>query len=183
MIVRPAEIKDLDLVIEHDKKHMKEPGYNGSLSHPFLPDHDFNWDNRRSEKLLDWAKDITEVGWTKSFILEDGGVVLGHVHLKNLFHGTLHRAQLGMGLEESVRGKGFGKKLLEMAITWAKTQDSLYWIDLSYFAHNLPAKKLYESFGFEKCFIYEDRLRVGHHKIDDVIMTLKLKESGSNSKS
>lgn len=175
MIIRPAEIKDLDLVIEHDKRHMKEPGYNGSLSHPFLPDHEFDWDSRRVDKLLDWAKDITEVGWTKSFILEDQNTVLGHVHLKNLFHGTLHRAQLGMGLEESVRGQGYGKKLLEMSIEWAKTQPSLHWIDLSYFSHNLPAKKLYTSCGFIEVFTYEDRLRVGPHKIDDTIMVLKLR--------
>lgn len=175
MIIRPAEIKDLKEVISHDRRHIKEPGYNGSLSHPFLPDHEFDWDARRSEKLISWTKDTSEVGWCKSFIAEDNGMVVGHIHLKNLFHGTLHRAQLGMGIEESARGQGVGKKLLQMAIEWARTEESLYWIDLSYFAHNLPAKKLYTSFGFEECFVYKDRIRIGNHIIDDVIMTLKLK--------
>lgn len=173
--IRPATFDDIQEVIEHDKRHMKEPGFNGSLSHPFLPDHEFDWDKRKEERLLSWTRPITEERWSRSFILVQDGVVLGHVHLNNLFSGTLHRAQLGMGLEMSARGKGYGKKLLEIVIAWVKTQESLYWIDLSYFSHNTPAKKLYTSCGFTQLFIYEDRLRVGDHVIDDVFMTLKIK--------
>jgi RimJ/RimL family protein N-acetyltransferase len=175
LIVRPATYLDIDEVIAHDQRHMKEPGFNGSLSHPFLPDHEFDWENRTLERLKSWNKEITEERWSRSFILTDEKIVLGHVHMNNLFSGTLHRAQLGMGMEMSVRGQGFGKKLLSEAITWAKNQESLYWIDLSYFAHNTPAKKLYESCSFKELFIYEDRLRVGEHRIDDVFMALKLK--------
>nr|BDT29650.1 GNAT family N-acetyltransferase [Bacteriovorax sp. HI3] len=174
-VIRPATYEDITLVIENDKRHMKEPGFNGSLSHPFLPDHEFDWDKRKEERLLAWTKPVTEEGWSRSFILVQDDLVLGHVHLKNLFHATLHRAQLGMGLEMAARGQGHGKKLLEMAIAWAREQESLSWIDLSYFAHNIPAKKLYTSCGFKELFVYEDRLRVGHHVIDDVVMTLKLK--------
>lgn len=173
--IRPADYDDIQEVIEHDKRHMKEPGFNGSLSHPFLPDHEFDWEHRKSERLLSWTKPLTEEGWSRSFILLEDGKCLGHIHLKNLFTGTLHRAQLGMGMEMNVRGKGYGKKLLAMAIEWAKIEPTLYWIDLQYFAHNLPAKKLYEAAGFVELFKYEDRLRVGPHIIDDVIMTLKLK--------
>lgn len=173
--IRPATYDDITNVIEHDKRHMQEPGFNGSLSHPFLPNHEFNWEERKKERLHSWTKPVTEEGWSRSFILAQGDVVLGHVHLKNLFSGTLHRAQLGMGLEMPIRGQGYGKKLLEMAISWAQKEESLYWIDLSFFAHNTPARKLYTSCGFKELFTYEDRLRVGHHVIDDVVMALKLK--------
>lgn len=173
--IRLATYEDINLVIEHDKRHMKEPGFNGSLSHPFLPDHHFDWEQRKSEKLLSWTKPITEEGWSRSFILLDNGECKGHIHLKNLFSGTLHRAQLGMGMEMEVRGLGYGKKLLQLAIDWAKIEQTLFWIDLQYFSHNTPAKKLYESAGFKELFKYEDRLRVGPHVIDDVIMTLKIK--------
>jgi RimJ/RimL family protein N-acetyltransferase len=175
LTVRPATYLDIDEVIEHDRRHMKEPGFNGSLSHPFLPTHKFDWEARKLERLQSWNRDVTEERWSRSFILTDNKDVFGHIHLNNLFSGTLHRTQLGMGLETSVRGQGHGKNLLELAIDWAKSQDSLYWIDLSYFAHNLPAQKLYNSCGFKQLFVYEDRLRVGTHKIDDVFMTLKLK--------
>ena len=80
-----------------------------------------------------------------------------------------------MGLEMSVRNKGFGSQLLKYTIDWAKTKPELFWIDLSYFSHNLPAEKLYSSCGFKKLFTYEDRLRVGDIRINDVYMTLKLR--------
>lgn len=173
--IRPAIYDDITAVIEHDKRHMQEPGFNGSLSHPFLPDHQFDWEGRKEEKLHSWCKPVTEEGWSRSFILLENGVVLGHIHLKNLFSATLHRAQIGMGIEMSMRGKGHGTQLLAMALEWAKKEESLYWIDLQYFAHNLPAKKLYTSMGFRELFVYKDRLRVGPHIIDDVIMTLNIK--------
>ncbi len=173
--IREATFLDLDEVIAHDQRHMMEPGYNGSLSHPFLPDHPFDWEKRTIEKQATWNKEISEEGWSRSFILTDNKNVYGHINLKNLFFATLHRAQLGMGLEEIVRNQGFGKKLLQFSILWAKNQPELYWMDLSYFAHNLPAEKLYTSCGFQKLFTYEDRLRVGDVIIDDVYMALKLK--------
>ncbi len=81
-----------------------------------------------------------------------------------------------MGLEMKVRGQGYGKKLLMYSLEWAKSKPTLDWVDLSYFSHNLPAQKLYTSCGFQKLFTYEDRLRVGETKIDDVYMMLKLKK-------
>jgi RimJ/RimL family protein N-acetyltransferase len=173
--IRPAVYDDISEVIEHDKRHMKEPGFHGSLSHPFLPDQIFDWESRKNDRLLAWTRPITEERWSKSFIILDNTTVVGHIHLSNLFSGTLHRTQLGMGIESEYRGKGYGKKLLEMAIEWAKKEPTLYWIDLQYFSHNTPAKNLYKSVGFKELFTYVDRLRVGHHIIDDVIMTLKLK--------
>lgn len=175
LIVRQATFLDIDEVIAHDQRHMKEPGFNGSLSHPFLPDHQFDWESKKLEKQRAWNKDLIEERWSRSFILTDEKMVYGHVHLNNNFSGMYHRAQLGMGLEMSARGQGYGKKLLQLAISWAKEQDSLYWIDLSFFAHNTPARRLYTSCGFVELFTYQDRLRVGDHIIDDVVMQLKLK--------
>ncbi len=173
--IRTATYDDIHEVMKHDERHLKEPGFNGSLSHPFLPDHEFDWEQRKAEKLLSWTKPLSEEGWSRSFLLMKGEECIGHIHLKNLFSGTLHRAQLGMGLEMEARGQGLGKKLVAMAISWAKAEQSLCWIDLQYFSHNTPAKKLYESVGFSELFKFEDRLRVGPHVIDDVIMTLKLR--------
>ena len=79
-----------------------------------------------------------------------------------------------MGLEIPLRGQGLGKRILDLAINWAKDQDSLSWIELSVFAHNTPARKLYSSVGFSEIAVLEDKLRVGGTSIDDVIMTLKL---------
>ncbi len=80
---------------------------------------------------------------------------------------------LGMGLEREVRGQGWGRQLLEAAITWARDA-GLAWIDLGVFAHNPRARRLYESVGFETVGVTADRYRVDERSIDDVSMALKL---------
>lgn len=175
MIVRAAIATDIDEVISHNARQMKEPGYNGSLAHPFLPDYNHDWERRKTDTLASWSRPLTEERWSRSFILLEGEKVLGHLSLSNNFGATLHRAQLGMGIEMEARGQGAGTKLLAFAIEWARSQESLYWIDLSVFAHNTPAKKLYTNHGFVENFTYVDRFRLGGHVIDDTYMTLKLK--------
>lgn len=58
-----------------------------------------------------------------------------------------HVGVLGIGLLESYRGKGIGKKLLSACIEKAK-QSGIVKIELEVFASNENAIKLYESFGF-----------------------------------
>lgn len=176
MQLRLALESDIDALIDHNRRHIKEPGFEGKLAHPFSPNHEFDWEKRMTDKLAAMKKSVTEEGWLRSFVLVDSdGTILGEANIKNIFSGALHRCQLGMGMEESVRGQGYGKRLLRMAIEWARDQDNLYWMDLSYFAFNLPAKKLYTSLGFVELFTYEDRIRVDGVSIDDVQMVLKLK--------
>jgi RimJ/RimL family protein N-acetyltransferase len=80
-----------------------------------------------------------------------------------------------MGLELVARSRGLGSKLLKMAIEWAREQESLHWIDITVFAHNTPARKLYAAHGFVEQYTSIDRLRVEGVSIDDVVMTLKLR--------
>ena len=80
LIIREATYLDIDEVIEHDQRHMKEPGFNGSLSHPFLPDHKFDWEQRKIERASSWNKEVTEEAWSRSFILTDNTTVYGHIH-------------------------------------------------------------------------------------------------------
>lgn len=173
--IRLAELADIMDVVEHDVRHKNEPGFNGTLAHPFLPGHPWDKEEIRNRILFDISKDLHEEGWQRIFIIEADGNVLGSLSLKNNFFGKLHRAQLGMGLEAPLRGQGLGKKIIQMAIDWAKNQDSLTWIDLSVFAHNTPARKLYAGAGFTELATLEDALRVGGTSIDDIFMTLKLK--------
>lgn len=173
--IRLADLGDIPDIVEHDVRHKDEPGFNGTLAHPFLPGHPWDKEEIRNRILFDMSKDLHEERWQRIFVIEADGKILGSLNLKNTFHGTLHRAQLGMGLEAPLRGQGLGKQILQMAIDWAKAQDSLTWIDLSVFAHNTPARKLYTSAGFTERAILEDRLRVGGTSIDDILMTLKLK--------
>lgn len=174
MQIRLATMDDILDLVDHDLRHMREPGHDGQLAHPFPPDYPWDKEKRLTEKLNSFPKNIDEEGWQRSFIVTHDDLIVAHLNLKNNFEGMLHRAQLGMGIEAHYRGKGLGKKLLQFAIDWAKDQPTLEWIDLSVFAHNLPARKLYSSVGFEEIATYKDKIRVNGHSIDDVSMTLKL---------
>lgn len=173
--IKIAELGDILDIIEHNIRHTDEPGFNGQLAHPFLPGHPWDKEEMRDRMITNLSKEIHEEGWERYFIIEADGKLLGSLNLKNHFHGTLHRAQLGMGLEAPLRGQGLGKQVLDFAIDWAKSQPTLHWIDLSVFAHNAPARKLYSNAGFTELVVLVDRLRVGGTSIDDVYMTLKIK--------
>ena len=86
-----------------------------------------------------------------------------------------HRSQFAIGIERSWRGRGLGRQLAMQAISWAKRQESLEWLDLWVFAHNAPAIALYEQLGFRKYDTVLDQFRVMGQKIDDLHMTMKLK--------
>jgi RimJ/RimL family protein N-acetyltransferase len=174
--IRLAELSDIVDLVDHDLRHFKEPGFQGQLAHPFPYNYEWNRDKMMDDKIQAWPKEITEEQWARSFIVLENGIIRGHLNLKNLFSGTLHRAQLGMGLEESIRGKGIGKELMKTAIQWARTQNTLHWLDLTVFAHNTPAINLYKTMGFSELYTIADRLRVEDVSIDDVYMVLNLKK-------
>lgn len=174
MQIRLASLDDILDLVDHDLRHLREPGYEGSYSHPFPFDYLWEKDKMIKNKLDYWPREVTQVQWARSFLLLDQDKIVGHLNLKNNFEGSLHRAQLGMGIEADYRGRGFGKKMLEFAIDWAKEQPTLHWIDLTVFAHNLPARKLYASVGFKEVALYEDKVRVNGLSIDDISMSLKL---------
>ncbi|MES2856860.1 MAG: GNAT family N-acetyltransferase, partial [Bdellovibrionota bacterium] len=81
-----------------------------------------------------------------------------------------------MGIERSHRGGGWGTKLMEVAIGWAKEQPSLDWVQLYVFDHNEPAKALYRKFGFEAVGTVEDLFRVHGQRIADTHMVLNIRK-------
>ncbi len=174
MQIRLATMDDIYELVEHDLRHMREPGFNGQPAHPFPADFPWDKEKRLEEKLLSLPKKLTEARWQRSFIVTDCDFIIGHLNLKNLFEGSMHRAQLGMGIEIKYRHQGLGKKLMNSALAWAQEQTELDWIDLSVFSHNLPAKNLYASHGFIELSTHVDKIRVNGQSIDDTFMSLKL---------
>ena len=176
MKVRIAKLEDIGNLVDHDLRHMKEEGYKNLPFHPFPKN--YVWER---EKMIDrnqkgWSAELTSTGWRRTFILlNDEEKIIGHLSLTNQLLSSLHRASVGMGIESSARGQGAGKLLMKAAIDWARSQDSLYWIDLNVFTHNIPAIKLYQSFGFKTLSTVEDIFRVDGVSIDDIHMVLKLR--------
>lgn len=171
-----ADLIHLEELVDHDIRHMQEPGFEGQLAHPFPPDHPWDREKMLLDKSRKWIVPVGEEFWSRSFVLIKDNKIVGHLNLKNKFFQSMHRAQLGMGLEESARGQGLGKLMMKTAIEWSQKQPFLDWIDLSVFAHNTPAIKLYKSFGFVDHYTFPDMLRVNGVSIADSIMTLKLRK-------
>ena len=173
--IKQCSKDDAELYTRHCITHMREKGIGGIYAHPFPSDH--KWDEVEFlEKIL---KSLTSEpfspNWTMIWVAVVDGKFIGHVNLKcGGVEAQVHRMRLGIGIENDYRSQGIGKALMEEALSWAKSQKQISWIDLSVFAKNVVARKLYTNLGFKEQGIVEDALRVEDERIDDVQMTLKL---------
>ena len=85
------------------------------------------------------------------WIVEDNNGTIGWVSFQSFYGRPAYNftAEISIYLDESVRGKGVGKKVLEHAINSCgalKVKTILGYI----FSHNEPSIKLFKTFGFEE---------------------------------
>lgn len=166
---------DFPALFGHICRHTDESGRDGDVI--FRP--------RSQHEVLDevaigvrhrtaWARGLDQPQWMRTWAVFVDNMIVGHVDLDGgRIPAELHRATLGMGIERRARRKGFGRKLLDAAIAFARA-NGLAWIDLGVFAQNEPARALYNSVGFVEVGFVKDQFRVDGIKIDDVSMTLAL---------
>ena len=130
---------------------------------------------RAQTTVAAWAKPITAPGWQRSWLYEQGGTVVGHVELHGGFtESLLHRATLGIALEPALQGAGRGRTMTIHALSWARAQPLLAWIDLKVFETNSRALALYASLGFTTYGRVEDACRIGNASLTDLEMALRL---------
>jgi len=83
------------------------------------------------------------------FILEDNGKVVGHLILRNP-NEDKNVYRLGFVIVDSkIRGKGFGKKLINEAIIYVRNELHAEEINLGVFTVNESAIECYKSAGFK----------------------------------
>jgi RimJ/RimL family protein N-acetyltransferase len=177
--IRPATLSDADLdgfsrfVVDH----CAESGQGGSLVFAFS--REVQVAEVRTNAVTRWARALDEPNWGRAYLLAgEGGRVFGHVELKGgRLVAELHRATLGMGILRAYTGQGWGKRLLDAMIRWAKRSADLDWIDLGVFSHNLPARALYRHAGFVEVGVREDAFHIdGVGSVDDIQMALDLRQ-------
>lgn len=174
--IRQLTTQDIDIYVDHLSRHLPEPGIDGIISQPFPADEPIDKERFRKKILERWATPPGEGAWEITWGIFEGDSIIGHLELiGSAMKALQHRAKLGMGIEAKYRSQGNGRLLMEIAIAWAKSQDSLSWIDLEVFAHNKVALKLYKSFGFKPVGKTIDRIRVNNQSIDDYHFVLNLK--------
>ena len=65
----------------------------------------------------------------------------------------------------------------DAAIRWAKTQDTLTWLDAEVFGHNEPALRLHRKLGFVEVGRVSDMYRIEGRPVDDIRLALRLRTS------
>lgn len=155
----------------HFARHRAESGAADGPFVPFEPDDPdgpTGWGDARLDGPLD------EPGWHRwwgAFV--EPGEIVGHVDLRgSKLRAGRHRCVLGIGIERAYRGAGLGTRLTQVAIDFCRQAPSIEWLDLYVFAHNAPARRLYERLGFREIGTFVDQFRIGGVSIDDVAMTL-----------
>ncbi|WP_026584070.1 GNAT family N-acetyltransferase [Bacillus sp. J33] len=84
-----------------------------------------------------------------------------------------HRANIyAMYVTESSRQKGIGKRLISEAVEKAREWDGVEQIHLAVMSENVPAKKLYSSFGFEVYGKERHALKINGVYYDEDLMAL-----------
>lgn len=80
-------------------------------------------------------------------ILHEDGQRLGYIELFRESATTYRLCRVLIG-ESSSRGKGHGRRMVELAIEYARTQLNAEHLKLTVFEHNNKARRCYESLGF-----------------------------------
>jgi ribosomal protein S18 acetylase RimI-like enzyme len=113
------------------------------------------------------------LNWRKLWLAKDPlGNILGHIDLRR--HNEeycFHRALLGMGVDNSCRKQGIGKKLITTVVDFCYENNKIDWIDLNVLSINIPAKNLYLKFGFNIIGEMSDYYRIEGESVSEITMT------------
>ena len=178
VIIKPITLEDVPAFVGHMMRNLRTSGLGDTgVFSPFsrtIPMHA----GAMIENIRESFSRDTSAGWERGWGAwdQESGVMIGEVDLSTIrnVESQRHRATLGMGIEPDYRYLGIGKTLVNEALVWAKAQPFLKWIDIGVFAHNAPARRLYEGLGFIERGRTKDCFRVDGHSVDDIQMVLDL---------
>lgn len=176
LTIRLAGLRDSAPYADHSVFHMSESGKNGAPV--FAPGHRTSREEVRDGAATRWSRRLTDANWGRTWVLETPERrIVGHLELRGGRISTeMHRATLGMGIEQAFTGQGHGRRLMDAAVGWAKAETQIVWVDLGVFTNNRPAIKLYERCGFVREMVRLDAFRLDDGtSIDDMFMTLKIR--------
>jgi RimJ/RimL family protein N-acetyltransferase len=159
VVVRPADERDLDAIVELFVEVAAEGRWIGAE----LPvDRE-----RRRQRLRDELQREAAV----VLVAEAGGRIVGQLGMDVASYGV---ADFGMLVAEGWRGRGVGTALLRAAIEWARRAGA-HKVALQVWPHNAAAISLYEKFGFQREGLLRRHYRRRNGELwDAVVMGLQL---------
>lgn len=183
--IKPLIASDAALYVDHFVRSVAVSGVGDTPLFTVIPAGTvIDKDRRRAMSEKAWQLPPGVHGWERgwgAFADVDGTPqIIGSITLytDRLAPCQLHRCILGIGIEPGHRHAGLGRKLMGTALSWAKSQNFLEWVDLGVFAENLRARKLYKEFNFIETGRVIDSFRVNGQRVDDIHMSLELREYG-----
>ena len=175
IVIEVLRVADADAFAAHFERHRRESGRDGRHFMPFAPD---DPDGPKGFPLESLERPLDALAWRRAWIAREGAEIVGSVDLAGPpIRAVSHRCRLAMGVEAAWRGQGVGRRLLDVALDFARATPGLDHVDLGVFAHNDAALALYRSAGFEEIGRRRDAFRVGGQSIDDIEMTYDLRTS------
>lgn len=87
--------------------------------------------------------------WIGAFEVETGRQIADCMARVGLRERMSHVATVGVGVLGAYQGQGLGRALMQRIIDWAIDQPGILKLELSMFDANTPARRLYDSLGFE----------------------------------
>ncbi len=103
------------------------------------------------------------------FVSEDGGAIVG---LLTTYEHVDYGWTIGMLVDESRRGLGIGRAMMERLFTWANGR-GIAELSLLVFPHNERALRLYRSTGFTEVERYAEDVRRKSGELWDTILMRK----------
>jgi RimJ/RimL family protein N-acetyltransferase len=173
LAIRAIGHSGLDALMAYLEDHLQDNGRNGTpIFQPWSRDAPWIASEKVESFRVGMDAPVGALRWRRSWAAYDGdGAIMGHVDLRAHDEpSTDHRALLGMGVHRAHRRRGLGRALVAFALTWAERETALEWIDLRFLGGNVPAERLYQSFGFQVVGVVRDMFRVDGLPVDDVLM-------------
>ncbi len=164
LTVRPLTEADAEIYRAVRLRALKEePEAFGSSYEESLARPSKSWAQRLRDTVTLGAFIDRSLAGTITFRREEGA--------KERHKGTI----TGMYVAPEMRGVGLGKALLRETIARARAVPDLEQVNLSVVTANVPARKLYLSFGFEVYGLERRALKLGDRYLDEELMALRLR--------
>lgn len=164
-------------------RHLAESGTPGTPD--FAPMREASRTDVIRENERKWATPLSAPAWGRTFLLWDrepraialkAAHVVGYVELRGAYAPAAgHRAELSIGMDAPYRGQGWGRRLMETAIAFAREVPQIAYVDLRVFAGNPRARALYQKMGFVEVGYIPDAFRFPEGSVDDIPMVLRLR--------